>query len=67
MQIELAPDTEDKLTTVSRLLGVKKQEVVDRAVLLYLESMSKYLDLKQEIKQWDLLSDEALNSFEHSL
>ncbi len=67
MQVEVPKEVSDKLTTASKLLGIEKRQLVDRALVVYLDSLSRYLDLKQEIKEWDALSDEALRSFERSL
>lgn len=67
MQIEIPKDTSKKISKTAELLGIKKQELVDRAVLLYLDSISKYLNLKHEMKEWDILSDEALTNFEKSI
>ena len=67
MQIELPKDISKKVEEASKRLGIKKQQLVDKAVLLYLDNISKYLDLKQEVKEWDYLSDEALTNFEKSL
>lgn len=64
MQIELPKDTSKKVEEASKRLGIKKQQLVDKAILLYLDSISKYLDLKKEMKGWDYLSDEALTNFE---
>ncbi len=67
MDIELSADTGQKVEKVAQLFGINQQQVVDRALLLYLDNISKYLDLKQEITEWDMLSDEALMNFEQSL
>ena len=67
MQIEIPKDMSKKLDETAKLLGIKKQELIDRAILLYLDNLSKYLDLKREMKEWDILSDEALMNFERSL
>ena len=67
MQIEIETETSKKVNEASRLLGVEKSEIIDRAILIYLDSLSKYLDLKHEMKAWDVLSDEALINFEKSL
>lgn len=67
MQIEIPKDTSKKIEEASKKLGVKKQQLVDKAILLYLDNIGKYLDLKQEMKEWDYLSDEALINFEKSL
>lgn len=67
MQIEIPKDTSKKVSNMSDLLGIKKKELIDRAILLYLDNISKYLNLKQEMKDWDRVSDEALIDFEKSL
>ena len=56
-----------KLKKASDILGFKKQEIVDRALLFYLDTIQKQLDLKQEFKELDKLSDEALLNFEKTL
>lgn len=67
MQIDISEDISRKIEEISKNLGIEKIHLVDRAVLLYLDSISKHLNLKQEMKEWDLLSDEALINFEKSL
>jgi len=67
MQIVIQKETQEKVEQVCDLLGVKKQELVERALLLYLDNLNRYLELKQEIREWDALSDEALLNFEKSL
>ena len=67
MQIQIPKEMDKKLKKVSDLLGLEKQEIVDRALLFYLDTIQKQLDLKQEFKEWDALSDEALKSFENAL
>jgi len=67
MEVVIAKDTSVKIKEVSEALGIEKEEVVDRAILLYLDNIDKYLDLKKEMKEWDALSDEALHDFEKLL
>ena len=67
MQIELPKELSEKLEQASKQLGIKKEDLVDRALLLFLDNISKYAELKKEMKDWDFLSDEALASFEKSL
>jgi hypothetical protein len=67
MEIEIRKDTSEKISKASKILGLKKKELVDRAILLYLDSISRYTDLKQEMREWDVLSDEALMNFEEAL
>lgn len=66
-QMQLAEDTSEKVVRASQILGIQKQEFVDRAILLYLDNLEKYLNLKQEMQEWDILSDEALFDFEKAL
>ncbi len=67
MQIELPKETSSKLSKASKVLGIEDKEIVDRAIIVYLDSIEKMLELKREMKDWDALSDEALISFEKSL
>jgi hypothetical protein len=67
MQIEMQKDTSEKVDKMSELLGVKKEEFVERSILLYLDNVTKYAALKQEMKDWDFLSDEAFANFEKTI
>ncbi len=66
MQIEIEKDTSKKVDEASKALRIKKNEFVERAILLYVDNMQKYIGLKEEMKAWDSLSDEALENFEKS-
>ena len=65
--IEIPKDTSKKVDEVSKILGIDKDKLVDRAILVYLDTISKYSDLKKEMAEWDLLSDEALINFEKNI
>ena len=67
MQVEIPQDTSKKLEKMSKELGIDRKQFVERAILLYIDNLSKYMSLKHEMKEWDILSDEALASFEKSL
>ena len=62
MQIKIERKLNKKVRDVSRALGVDEKQVITRALLLYLESVKKTMDLKKELEAWDELSDEALRS-----
>lgn len=47
------------ISEVSRRMGIKEKELIDRALLLYLEGAKKILDVEKEFDAWDILSDEA--------
>lgn len=67
MQIQTSKDVDKKIKKASEILGLEEVEIVDRAILLYLDNIEKYLELKKEFKEWDMLSDEALGKFERGL
>ncbi len=67
MNVQLSEEVVEKVDKASQLLGIQQQEIVDRALSVYLDSLAKYLELKEELKAWDTLSDEALVMFESSL
>ena len=64
MEIELSRDMKSKLSKVSSILGVKDKDLVNRAILFYIDTISKQVELKKEISAWDKLSDEALAKFD---
>ncbi len=67
MQIQVSRDINRKVREASKILGLGEGEIVDRAILLYLDNIGKHMELKKEFKEWDQLSDEALRSFERGL
>ena len=67
MQIQISKDTNKKIREASKILGLEEEEIVYRAILLYLDNIEKYIELKKEYKEWDKLSDEALANFESSI
>ena len=64
MEIELSRDMKSRLSKVSSILGVKDKDLVNRAILFYMDTISKQVELKKEISAWDKLSDEALAKFD---
>ncbi|OGF83288.1 hypothetical protein A2924_03315 [Candidatus Giovannonibacteria bacterium RIFCSPLOWO2_01_FULL_44_16] len=56
-----------ELERASRFMGVDKKKLIDRALILYLESIRQQSDLYNEFDAWENLSDEALLKFEKSL
>jgi hypothetical protein len=67
MQVEINKATSKKISEVSKSLGIKKSDIVNRALLVYLDNLDKYVSLQQEMRDWDILSDDALSNFEKSL
>lgn len=62
MPLVLEKKIRKDVSEFSRRMGIKEKELVDRALLLYLDSIKKILDLENEFTAWDKLSDEALGS-----
>ena len=67
MDIEINNDNMIRLKKASKILGIKSEELLNRALVVYLDEITKHLRLKKEMKDWDLLSDEALLNFEKSI
>ena len=51
----------------SQALGISKNDLVNRALILYLDSVRGMLDLETEFKSWDDLSDESLQNMSAGL
>ncbi|MBI1970094.1 hypothetical protein HYS48_05345 [Candidatus Woesearchaeota archaeon] len=67
MSIGISKETSKKLENASKVLGLKKEEIIDRAILTYLDNIDKFTELKKELRAWEKLSDEALENFERAL
>ncbi|MFH1712988.1 MAG: hypothetical protein ABH896_02265 [Candidatus Jacksonbacteria bacterium] len=67
MQIQLKENLYNDVKTASRFIGVDEEELIDRALLFYLNSIQAKMDLEKELKAWDYLSDEALMSMDAGL
>ena len=66
MEIQVTEEINRKLKNASATLGFNEQKIVERAILFYLDAVSKQ-KLNQEFEAWDKLSDEALVEFESRL
>ena len=67
MHVDVSKDVGTKIERMSGIMGIGKKELVDRAILTYIDSVSRFMELKKEFREWDELSDEALLNFEKSL
>lgn len=59
MNLVLASKINKRIKAASRTLGVEEREVVDRALLSYLDNVEGALAMKNEFAMWEKLSDEA--------
>ena len=64
MQVQISKEFDKKIKQASEALGFEDKKIVERALLFYLDAVKEHLELKQEFREWDALSDEALIVFE---
>lgn len=64
MNINLSKNLSLQVQEIAKGIGINEEEVVNNAVLLYLDTINKQLKLKKELLDLDKLSDEALVNFE---
>ncbi|HLD42143.1 MAG TPA: hypothetical protein VJB06_03835 [archaeon] len=67
MELKLSPEVEHRVAEASQTFGLKQTELVNQAILLYLDTIKKQVDLKREFSAWEKASDEAWENFEKSL
>ncbi|MEK7559841.1 MAG: hypothetical protein AAB522_00870 [Patescibacteria group bacterium] len=56
----LSKDIKEQMEIVSEKMGLEKQEILNRALLLYFEGIQKQLNLFKELGAWEKLSNESL-------
>ncbi len=61
MTIAIKRKIKKDLREVSQRMGITEHDVVDRALLLYLESVKKITEVQREFEAWDALSDESFS------
>lgn len=64
MNVNLSKNISLQVQEIAKGIGLKEEELVNNAVLLYLDTMKKHMQLKKELNELDNLSDEALLNFE---
>jgi len=67
MQIDLREPTLMQLRHASQTTGIQEEQLIQRAVMYYLDTIKKQVELRDEMQMWDSLSDEALMNFEEIL
>lgn len=67
MNIYLSKNVSMQVQEIANRMGAKEEDIVNNAVLLYLDNISKYMQFKKELTSFDKMSDEALTNFEASL
>jgi len=67
MQIHLQEPTLRQLKKVAQTTGIEEEQLIQRAVLYYLDAIQKHVEFYEEMNAWERLSDEALANFEAAL
>ncbi|MDO8553325.1 MAG: hypothetical protein Q7S22_00830 [Candidatus Micrarchaeota archaeon] len=67
MNVNLSHNISLQVQEMAKGAGLKEDEIVNNAVVLYLDTMKKHMQLKKELTELDDLSDEALSNFEAQL
>ena len=59
MNIKLASRINKRMKVASRVLGIEETEMMDRAMLFYLDNVENSLAMRDEFNAWESLSDEV--------
>ncbi|MFB6099941.1 MAG: hypothetical protein ABEK16_01580 [Candidatus Nanohalobium sp.] len=65
--VEIPSEIRERLEKTSEEMELDEEEIVDRAITMYLDLVNREKELKDEFAAWDRASDEALVSTEKSL
>ena len=58
---------EKELKTISRKLGLSREDFLLNAILYYLQVLEKKMELKKELEIWERTSDIDLAKFEKNI
>ncbi|MEK6862262.1 MAG: hypothetical protein AABY07_09945 [Nanoarchaeota archaeon] len=64
MEVKLSNETNSDIETASKEMGLSKEEIVVRALKLYLSNLKEYLDLKEEIYTWEEATTEDFSNWD---
>jgi hypothetical protein len=67
MNVNLESSVENKINNLAIQYGFAKEEIVERAIYYYLDSLKDEISFKEEFLEWDYLSDECLKKFESNI
>lgn len=67
MYVQVSKEVDSRLKSISKTLGFDENQLVERAVLFYLDAIAKQVELKDEFSSWDKISDKDLTDFEERL
>ena len=63
MEIDIAIDVLSSVKRASKDIGLSEEEIVRRAVIIYLRNLRKQSDLNKEISSWEEAGEYDSNSF----
>ena len=63
MDINLSNEIKLNMETASKEIGLSKEEIISRAITLYLASLKGYLSLKEEMYAWEEAGIEDINTW----
>lgn len=67
MEIEISKDISENLERASKEFGLNEEEIILRAIKLYLYSIREQLSLKEEIEAWEIAGMEDIVNFEKQI
>ena len=67
MQVNFHNQTMARLKQVSQVIGIREENLIQKAVLYYLDTIRKQPELIDDIAVLNSLSDESLVNFEEML
>jgi len=67
MEVEISKEIERELEETSKVIGLKKKELVNHALELYLDNLKRLRELKKEMKAWEELGYNSLLNSEKKL
>jgi len=65
--ITISKKIEKELKSVSRDIGLSKEDLLTNAILYYFQILEKRLELKKELETWEKISDIDLVKFEQTI
>jgi len=65
--VEISSDMRKKLEETSKETELDEEEIMNKALTMYLDMMKQELNLEKEFSAWDKASDEALAATEEEL
>ncbi len=67
MEVEISKEIDKELEETSKVMGLKKKELVNQALELYLDNLKRLRELKKEMKAWEELGYNSILNFEKKL